>query len=123
MTAASHLKRRPAFTSVLGAMPRSARVFAAATAALLISACAQATSPATSGTQHTVPSASQTAIANAMAVMNAPFVGSLKSKKFYPAACHTVKLIKSADQVGFASMADAEKAGFAKDLYSTDCQY
>lgn len=104
-------------------MPRSTRVFAAAAAALLISACAQATSPATSGTQNAVPSASQTAIASAIAVMNAPFVGSLKSKKFYPAACNTVKLIKSTDQVGFASMADAEKAGFAKDLYSTDCRY
>lgn len=104
-------------------MLRSARVFAAATAALLISACVTAKSPATTGAQNAVPSASQTAIANAIAVLNAPFVGSLKSKKFYPAACNTVKLIKSTDQVGFASIADAQGAGFAKDLYSSDCQY
>jgi hypothetical protein len=55
--------------------------------------------------------------------LNAPFVGSTKSKKFYPAACSTVKLIKAADKVGFASVKDAESAGYAKDLYSTDCQY
>ena len=73
--------------------------------------------------QNAVPSASQTAIANAIAVANAPFVGSVKNKKYYPAACHTVKLIKTADQVGFGSMAEAEQAGFAKDLYSTDCKY
>jgi hypothetical protein len=85
-------------------------------------ACASAR-PSSTGTQNAVPSASQAAIANAIAVANAPFVGSLKSKKFYPASCHTVKLIKPADQVGFGSIADAEKAGFAKDLYSTDCQY
>jgi outer membrane protein TolC len=29
----------------------------------------------------------------------------------------------SADQVGFASIAAAEKAGFGKDVYSTDCRY
>lgn len=105
-------------------MRHSFRVFAAAGAAMLFTACATAKSPATAGgTQNAVPSASQKAIANAIAVANAPFVGSLKSKKFYPASCHTVKLIKTNEQVGFGSVAEAEKAGFSKDLYSTDCQY
>jgi zona occludens toxin (predicted ATPase) len=104
-------------------MTRSVRLLLGLIATLSVaSACASAR-PAASGAQNAVPSASQTAIANAIAVTNAPFVGSLKSKKVYPAACHTVKLIKPADQVGFSSIADAEKAGFAKDLYSTDCQY
>jgi len=100
------------------------RVFVAAgVAAVSLGACASSKTPAVSGAQNSVPSASQSAIANAIAVANAPWVGSVKSKKFYPAACHTVKLIKPADQVGFASIVDAEKAGFSKDLYSTDCQY
>jgi hypothetical protein len=64
-----------------------------------------------------------TAITTAVNAATAPFVGSRKSKKYYPAACHTVKLIAAADQVGFSSQKDAETAGFAKDLYSTDCQY
>ncbi len=96
---------------------------AAGAAAVLLVGCASAKAPATVGAQNSVPSASQSAIANAIAVANAPWIGSVKSKKFYPAACHTVKLLKAADQVGFASAADAAKAGFSKDLYSTDCQY
>jgi hypothetical protein len=105
-------------------MPRSYRLFAAAGAALVFSACATAPrTPTGDGPQNSVPSASQTAIANAIDVANAPFVGSRKTKKFYPQSCHTVKLIKAGDQVGFASIADAQKAGFSKDLYSTDCQY
>jgi hypothetical protein len=103
-------------------IPRSVRMTVAAGVALVAAACASA--PATtSGVQNAVPSASQTAIANAIAVANAPFVGSIKNKKYFPASCHTVKLIKTVDQVGFASMADAEQAGFSKDLYSTDCKY
>lgn len=108
-------------------MTRSLRLLAATGAAFLLAACASAGSSsgssATGGTQNAVPSATQSAISNAIAVANAPFVGSLKSKKFYPATCHTVKLIKPADQVGFASIADATKAGFFKDAYSTDCQF
>lgn len=104
-------------------MHRTLRSLASALgAAVFLSACASAT-PAASGTQNAVPSTSQTAIANAIAVENAPWVGSVRSRKFYPASCHTVKLIKAADKVGFASVVDAEKAGFSKDLYSTDCQY
>jgi hypothetical protein len=99
------------------------RPIAAIGAAVLFAACASSKAPAGGGTQNAVPSASQAAIANAIAVENAPWVGSIRSKKFYPAACHTVKLIKASDKVGFASVVDAEKAGFSKDLYSTDCQY
>ncbi|AMW05553.1 hypothetical protein [Gemmatimonas phototrophica] len=94
-----------------------------AAVALVATACASAPAATSGGVQNAVPSASQTAIANAIAVANAPFVGSVKNKKYFPANCHTVKLIKSADQVGFASMADAEQAGFSKDIYSTDCKY
>jgi hypothetical protein len=103
-------------------MPRSIR-FLAATAALALAACATGSKTGPTGAQNAVPSATQTAIANAIDALNAPFVGSTKSKKFYPAACSTVKLIKAADKVGFASVKDAESAGYAKDLYSTDCQY
>lgn len=99
------------------------RFMGATTVAVLVVGCASAKAPSSTGAQNAVPSASQAAIANAIAVANAPWVGSVKSKKFYPASCHTVKLIKAADQVGFASVADAEKAGFSKDVYSTDCQY
>lgn len=104
-------------------MHRSVQFIAAPLAALLLAACASGGASTAAGTQNSVPSASQAAISNAIAVENAPYVGSTKSKKYYPAACHTVKLIKTADQVGFASQADAEKAGFAKDAYSTDCRY
>lgn len=104
-------------------MHRSIRFVAAPLAAVLFAACASGGASASAGTQNSVPSASQAAISNAIAVANAPFVGSLKSKKYYPASCHTVKLIKTADQVGFGSQADAEKAGFEKDAYSTDCRY
>jgi hypothetical protein len=104
-------------------MPRPLRLLATVAAAALFTACASGARPASAGTQNAVPSAAQTAIANAIEVANAPFVGSKKSKKFYPAACSTVRLIKTVDRVGFASMKDAEAAGFAKDLYSTDCAY
>lgn len=103
-------------------MPRSLRLLTAATTALVLAACASAAKPA-AGAQNAVPSAAQTSISNAIDALNAPFVGSAKSKKFYPAACSTVKLIKPAERVGFASMKDAEAAGFAKDAYSTDCRY
>jgi hypothetical protein len=104
-------------------MPRSFRFLAAAAVAVVCAACATGTTSATAGTQNAVPSTAQMAIANAIDVANAPFVGSRKSKRFYPAACSTVKLIKTVDQVGFATMKDAEAAGFAKDVYSTDCAY
>jgi hypothetical protein len=103
-------------------MSRSLRFLAAAAAAVVLAACASAAKPA-AGAQNAVPTATQTAVANAIDALNAPFVASAKSKKFYPAACSTVKLIKPADRVGFASMKDAEAAGFAKDAYSTDCRY
>lgn len=95
----------------------------AATAVFLGACAASRPAPQPSGAQNSVPSASEAALSNAIEVANAPFVASRKSKKYYPASCHTVKLIKPADQVGFASMADAEKAGFRKDDYSTDCRY
>lgn len=108
--------------SSLIAMSHSMR-FASLAAVVLFAACASAKAPSAGSTQNSVPSASQTAIANAIDLAAAPFVGSIKSKKFYPAACHTVKLIKAGDKVGFGSVKDAQDAGFAKDLYSTDCQY
>jgi hypothetical protein len=104
-------------------MPRFLRVVPAVAATFLFAACASAPrTPSSTGTQNAVPNAAQAAIANAISVAGAPFVGSLKTKKFYPASCHTVKLIKPAEQVGFASVKDAETAGFSRDLYSTDCR-
>jgi hypothetical protein len=103
-------------------MSRSLRFLSAAAAAVVFAACASAAKPA-AGAQNAVPSAAQTSIANAIDALNAPFVASTKSKKFYPASCSTVRLIKPADRVGFASVKDAEAAGYAKDAYSTDCRY
>ncbi len=104
---------------------RVVRLFSSAAAVLVLAACASG--GASSRTGSAAGSAAQTsdaaAIATAIDAATAPFVGSKKSRKYYPAACHTVKLIKVADQLGFASQKDAETAGFAKDLYSTDCQY
>lgn len=99
------------------------RVVAAAAAMVSLGACATAASGVSTGTQNAVPSASQTALSTAIDAASAPFVGSKKSKKFYPAECHTVKLIKAEDRVGFASMKEAQDAGFAKDAFSTDCRY
>lgn len=96
-----------------------------ASASLLSTACASggaSTAARSEGTQNSVPSASQKAIATAIDAATAPFVGSLKSKKYYPQSCHTVKLIKAEDKVGFVSMKDAQDAGFARDPYNTDCQ-
>ena len=53
---------------------------------------------------------------------DAPFIGSTKSKRFYPSGCSMAKLIKPAERVGFTSIKDAEKAGFARDQYGTDCK-
>ncbi len=97
---------------------------------LIVAACA-ATACASGGASKTGVGAGGTAakasdaatIANAIDVAGSAFVGSRRTKKFYPSSCHTVKLIKTADQVGFASQRDAEAAGYAKDAYSTDCQY
>lgn len=108
---------------------RSFRHFATAvvvaSASFVFTACATGgagTAARSEGAQNSVPSASQKAIANAIDAATAPFVGSLKSKKYYPQSCHTVKLIKAEDKVGFVSMKDAQDAGFSRDLYSTDCQ-
>lgn len=92
-------------------------------AVLFLAGCASSKS---AGAVNAVPasaSADQVAIATAIDASTAPFVASRRSKKFYPASCHTVTLIKPADRVGFSSMADAQKAGFSKDVYSTDCSY
>ncbi len=82
----------------------------------VLSACA------TGGGRSTPATSDARAIATAMEAASAPFVGSRKTKRFYPSACNTVKLIKPADQVGFASSKDAEAAGFTRDVYSTDCK-
>lgn len=99
------------------------RVATTVAVALTLGACATTSSGAASGAQNTVPSASQTALSTAIDAATAPFVGSTKSKKFYPADCHTVKLIKAGDRIGFASIKDAQAAGYSKDAYSTDCKY
>jgi len=57
-----------------------------------------------------------------MDAATAPFVASRATRHFYPASCNTVKLITPANRIGFASMKDAESAGFSRDLYSTDCR-
>ncbi|MCA0374946.1 MAG: hypothetical protein LCH84_04715 [Gemmatimonadetes bacterium] len=98
------------------------RLFAAAGAALVLAACAS-TPAAQSGAQNAVPAAGAPTIAGAIDAATAPYVASRRSKKVYPAGCATVALIKQPDRVGFASLKDAQDAGFAKDLYSTDCQY
>lgn len=100
---------------------RAIRFVATAAVALILTACAS-TGAATGGTASASTSA-PSPVAGSIDAATAPFVGSVKSKKFYPTACQTVTLIKSADQVGFASIKDAEKAGYAKDLLSTDCRY
>ncbi len=95
-----------------------------ASASFVFTACASGgagTAVRAEGAQNSVPSASQKAIANAIDAATAPFVGSLRTKKYYAQSCHTVKLIKPEDKVGFGSMKDAQEAGFSRDLYSTDC--
>ena len=87
-------------------------------AVIALSACASSGASGSSASTASVAPAAGTADA-----ASAPFVGSRKSKKYYPAACQTVRLIKPEERVGFGSMKDAEAAGFAKDLYSTDCRY
>lgn len=67
-------------------------------------------------------SAASASIAGSVEAADAPFVGSTKSKKFYPSTCGMAKLIKPAERVGFASIKDAEKAGFARDQFGTDCK-
>jgi len=102
-----------------------ASVAVVVSASLVFTACASGgagTAVRAEGAQNSVPSVSQRAIANAIDAANAPFVGSLKTKKYYAQSCHTVKLIKPDDKVGFGSMKDAQEAGFSRDQYSTDCQ-
>ncbi len=99
---------------------RAIRFAACALTLLTLGGCASGTS-ASGGAAAKASDA--TSITTAVNAATAPFVGSRKSKKYYPSACHTVKLIAAADQIGFGSQKDAESAGFAKDLYSTDCQY
>lgn len=104
---------------------RAIRHFAFSAAVLILAACASggASSSTASAGGSAAKAGDAAAIASAIDAASAPFVGSRKSKKYYPATCHTVKLIKPAEQVGFASQKDAESAGFVKDLYSTDCQH
>ncbi len=104
---------------------KSFRVLSASVALFVLTACASgsASSAKPSGGGASAKVSDAAAIASAIDAASAPFVGSRNSKRYYPAACHTVKLIKPADQVGFSSQKDAEAAGYAKDLYSTDCQY
>jgi len=97
-------------------MRRSLLLAAIVPVALTLGACA---STSTAGSSATA----QAAVASTMDAATAPFVGSKKSKKYYPASCQTVQLIKVDERVGFGSMKDAEAAGYAKDLYSTDCRY
>ena len=102
-----------------------ATVVVVASASLVFTACASGgagTAARAEGTRNSVPSTSQKAIANAIDATTSPFVGSLKTKKYYAQNCHTVKLIKAEAKVGFVSMKDAEDAGFSRDPYSTDCQ-
>ncbi len=102
---------------------RTLRFLFAASASLVLAACASGGASAAKSGSTAAKSSDAAAIANAIDVANSPFVGSRRTKKYYPATCHTVKLIKPAEQVGFASQKDAESAGFAKDAFSTDCQY
>lgn len=105
-------------------MPRTLRLVTAVSAALVFAACASASSGAGAGTQNAVPTAANpVVIAGSVEATTAPFIASRRTKKVYPASCATVALIKAPDRVGFVSIKDAEKAGFSKDLYSTDCQY
>lgn len=104
-------------------MRRTALLIATfAAAAVALGACASTTSSAGSAATAS-PAAANTTVSGSIDAATAPFVGSKRSKKYYPAACQTVQLIKAAERVGFASMKDAEAAGFAKDRYSTDCRY
>lgn len=121
---ASHLGDAAAGLPASSSMPRSLRLVAAASAAFVFAACASASTGASAGTQNAVPTtAGVPAIAGSVDATTAPFVASRRTKKVYPAGCATVALIKAPERVGFASIKDAEKAGFSKDLYSTDCQY
>ncbi|MES2523565.1 MAG: hypothetical protein V4617_12750 [Gemmatimonadota bacterium] len=102
------------------------RTLVAAAALVLLQACASRQAPASTGASSggaSTPGSDQSTITAVMDAQSAPFVASRNSKKFYPASCHTVSLIKPADRIGFRSVAEAEKAGCAKDLYSTDCKY
>lgn len=104
-------------------MRRTALLIATfAAAAVALGACVSAGTSSGSSSAAT-PSAANTTIVGSIDASTAPFVGSMRSKKYYPAACQTVRLVKVSERVGFASMKDAEAAGFAKDLYSTDCRY
>lgn len=99
----------------------SIRLSIAVVATAVLTACASG--GATSGTTASVSTSASGPVAGAIDAATAPFVGSKKSKKFYPSSCQTVTLIKTDEKVGFASIRDAEKAGFAKDLFSADCRY
>jgi hypothetical protein len=99
---------------------RASRLLALPIVLFTLGACA---SGATASGGTAAKASDATAISTAINAATAPFVGSRKSKKYYPSACNTVKLIAAADQIGFGSQKDAESAGFVKDLYSTDCQY
>lgn len=99
------------------------RIAAAAAVSLLISGCATGGTASRASGAGPAQAGDAAAVAGAMKAVSSPFVGSTKSKKYYPSACNTVKLIKAAEQIGFSSQKEAEVAGYVKDLYSTDCQY
>ena len=92
---------------------RSLHFPVAIAATLLVAACATAPRSAINSAPQPVASAD---------VATAPFVGSVKSHKYYPRGCHTLKLIAAKDLVAFQSLKDAEAAGYTRDLMSTDCQ-
>ena len=85
-----------------------------------LAACASG--GASSAASTPASSATRASITGSVDAADAPFVGSTKSKKFYPSSCGMAKLIKPAERVGFASIRDAEKAGFARDQFGTDCK-
>ena len=78
-------------------------------------------SPASFSSAATARS-SASSVVGAVDAADAPFVGSTKSKRFYPSTCGMAKLIKPAERVGFTSIKDAEKAGFARDQFGTYCK-
>ncbi len=76
---------------------------------LLLGACA------TTPSARPETGASASATAGSVALSEAVFVASLKTKRFYPVGCAAARLIAAQDAVGFPSASAAEKAGFRRD--------
>ncbi|MEQ1693158.1 MAG: hypothetical protein ABMA00_17845 [Gemmatimonas sp.] len=89
---------------------------------MVSSLAACASGGASSATSTPASSVTSASITGSVDAADAPFVGSTKSRKFYPSGCGMAKLIKPAERVGFASIKDAESAGFARDQFGTDCK-